>query len=73
MIKLSPYLQKGGYLIVIKVCKNQELKQSKPKSNPQNQNGKYLILQIIKLQREHMVNRVSSYFPKGGTQETKPN
>ena len=57
--------------LVKKVCKDQELKQSEPKSSPQNQNGKYLILQIVKIQREHMVNRVSSYFPKGGHSATE--
>ena len=49
----------------------QELEQSEPKSSPQNQNGKQLILQIIKIQREHMVNRVSRYFPKGGHSATE--
>ena len=30
-------------------------------------------LQIVKIQSEYMVNRVSSYFPKGGPQQPKPN
>ena len=30
--------------------------QSEPKSSPQNQNGKKLKLQIVKIQRAHMVN-----------------
>ena len=30
-----------------------------------------LKLQIVKTQREHMVNRVSSYFPKGGHSATQ--
>ena len=54
-----------------KVCKYQELKQSEPKSSPQNQNGKQPILQIVKIQREHMVNRVSSHFSKGGHPATE--
>ena len=33
---------------------------------PSKPNGIYLQLQIVKIQREHMVNRVSSSFPKGG-------
>ena len=33
------------------VCKDHELKPSEPKSSLQNQNGKYLILQIVKVQR----------------------
>ena len=37
----------------------------------QKQNGKYLILQIVKVQREHMFNRVSSYFTKGGHSATE--
>ena len=41
---------------------DQVLKQSEPKSSPQNQNGKELKLQILKIQTEHMVNRVSSSF-----------
>ena len=36
----------------VKICKDQELKQSEPKASPQNQNGKYLILQIVRIQRE---------------------
>ena len=31
---------------------------------------KWEILQIIKIQREHMANRLSSYFPKGGHSAT---
>ena len=54
-----------------KVCKDQELKQSEPESSPQNKNGKCLKLQIVKIQREHMVNRMSSYFPKGGQSATR--
>ena len=42
-----------------------------PKSSPQNKNGKILKLQIVKILREHMVNRVSSYFPKGGHSATQ--
>ena len=33
-----------------------------PEFSPQNRNGKYLKLQIVRIQREHMVNRVSSSF-----------
>ena len=51
--------------IRVKVCKDQELKQPEPKSSPQNQNGKLLKLQIVKiLVGERMVNRVSSSFQK---------
>ena len=59
--------------IEVKICKAQELKQSEPKSGPQNQIGKYLILQIVKIytKREHMVSRVSSYFPQGGHSATE--
>ena len=53
------------------VCKDQELKPSEPKFCPQNQNGKKLILQMVKIQREHMVNRVSSFFPKDGHSATE--
>ena len=53
------------------ICENQELKQSEPKSNPQNQNSKILILQIVKIQTEHMVNRASSYLPKCGHTATE--
>ena len=49
---------------MLKVKSMQRSGQSESKSSPQNQNGKYLILQIVKIQREHMVNRVSSYFQK---------
>ena len=52
-----------------KVCKDQELKQSEPKSSPQNKTGKQPKPQIVKLRREHMVNRVSSY--KGDHSETQ--
>ena len=38
---------------------------------PSKLKRKKLILQIVKIQREHMVNRVSSYFPKGGHSATK--
>ena len=42
------------------------------KSSPQNQNGKYLTLQIVKIQRRtHGHTRVSSYFPKGGHSATE--
>ena len=41
--------------------KNQEPKQSEPKSSPQ----------IVEKQREHMGNRVSSYFLKGGHSATQ--
>ena len=37
---------------------------SKPKREITN-------IQIVKIQREHMVNRVSSYFPKGGHSATE--
>ena len=37
---------------------------------PSEQNEKY-ILQKVKIQREHTVNRVSSYFPKGGRSPTE--
>ena len=46
------------------------LGQSEPKFRPQSKNGKQLKLQIIKIRRKHMVNRVSSSFPKG-THSTK--
>ena len=38
--------------------------QSAPKSCPQNQSGKKLKLQQVKIQREHTVNRMSSSLPK---------
>ena len=46
-----------------KVCKDQKLKQSKLKFCPEDQIGKYLKLQIVKIQGEGLVNRVSSSFP----------
>ena len=49
-----------------KYAKTKKLKQSELKSSPQNQYGNYLKLQIVKIQKEDMVNRVSSYFQKGG-------
>ena len=47
-----------------KVCKDQALKQSEPKSSPQNQNGKKT--KITKSQNKKRTYRVSSYFQKGG-------
>ena len=43
------------------------------KSNPalKTETGNKLKIQIVTVQREHMVNRVSSYFPKGGHSETQ--
>ena len=38
---------------------------------PSNQNGKLLKIQIVKINREHMVNRVSSYFQKGRNSATQ--
>ena len=43
----------------------------RPKSSPQNQNKKQLKLVKVKIQREHLVNRASSYFPKGGHSATQ--
>ena len=63
---LSVNLYIDRFMKVKIVCKDQEIKQSKPKSSPHNQNGKKLKLQIVKSQREHMVNRVSRYFQEGG-------
>ena len=69
----SPFVVLALYVILERfcttirlVCKEQELKQSETKSSPLNQNGKELILQIVKIHEEHMVNRVSSSFPKTG-------
>ena len=41
------------------------------KSSTQNQNGRRKKLQIVKIQREHMVNQGSSYFPKDGHSATQ--
>ena len=38
---------------------------------PSKLKGRKLILQIVKIQREHMVNRVSSYFQNGGHSATE--
>ena len=38
----------------------------KTQIQPLNHDGKQLRLQISRIQREHMANRVSSLFPKGG-------
>ena len=38
---------------------------------PSNQKREKLLLQIIKIQKEQMVNRVSNYFPKGGHSATQ--
>ena len=43
-----------------------QLQPSKPKREITN-----TVLKIVKIQREHMVNRVSSYFPKGGRSATE--
>ena len=40
--------------------------QSEPKSCPQNQSGKQLKLQQVKIQTERTVNRISGSLPKGG-------
>ena len=65
----------GNWLVLLmkikKFAKSLELKQSEARASPQNQNGKYLILQIVKIQREHMVKRVRSYFQKGGHSATE--
>ena len=39
-----------------------------PKSSPKTKTGNNL---IVKIQREYMVNRVSSSFPKGGHSATR--
>ena len=44
----------------------QELVQSEPQSRPRNQNWKQPKVQIDIIQREHTVNRMSSYFPISG-------
>ena len=71
----SPHLTPCTRIVCIqkvkKVCKDQEPKQHEPKSSPLNQNRKLLKLQTFKIQREHMVNRVSSYFTKGGHSATQ--
>ena len=41
------------------------------RNQSQPSNGKYFKKQIVKIQREHMVNRVSGYFPIGGHSETQ--
>ena len=44
--------------------------QLEPKSCPRNQNWKQPQLQMDIIQREHTVNRVSRFFPKGGHSAT---
>ena len=53
------------------VFKDQELEQSEPKSSRQNQNGNPLNKKTVKIQKEHVVNRVSSSFPIGGHSATQ--
>ena len=45
------------------VCKDQELKRSEPKPSPQNQNGKYLILQIVKIKERAYGQPSEQLFP----------
>ena len=40
--KIASFLRKVCVHFALKVCKDQELKQSEPNSSPQNQNGKQL-------------------------------
>ena len=47
-----------------------ELEQSEPKSRAQNQNGKQLKLQKVKI-REHIIDQVSSSFPNSGHSATQ--
>ena len=62
----------GNYFITLTtywtlmVSADQELMQSEPKSRPRNHSWKQLKLQIVQIQREHMVNRTSNSPQKGG-------
>ena len=48
-----------------------QIQPSKPNPALKTKTGNKLKIQIVKVQREHMVNRVSSYFPKGGHSVTQ--
>ena len=56
----------GFYEEKKKECKDQELKQSEPKSSPQNQNKEITKITNSENTKRHMVTGLSSYFPKGG-------
>ena len=43
----------------------------KTQSQPSKPKREITNIEIVKTQREHMVNRVSSYFPKGGRSATE--
>ena len=66
-LHMGPQLSGPKMILKVKLCKDQELKQSETKSSPQNQNGKYIKLQIVKIQREHNHGQPSEQlqvFPK---------